>query len=161
MFNRVILVGRLVADPEVRYTPSGVPVVSFRLAVDRPTRRGMERQTDFIRIVTFRRLAEFAQSYLTKGRLVLVEGRLQVNSYTDRMGQRRTAVDVIAFNVQFMDRKPEGVAPAAPSASAASTGFPSPLETAELLPEQDVPIDDIVLDELPPFDEEESNEFPF
>jgi len=60
-----------------------------------------------------------------------------------------------------MDRKPEGVAPAAPSASAAGTGFPSPLETTDFLPEQDVPIDDIVLDELPPLDEEESNEFPF
>jgi single-strand DNA-binding protein len=120
----------------------------------------MERQTDFIRIVTFRRLAEFVQSYLTKGRLVLVEGRLQVNSYTDRMGQRRTAVDVIAYNVQFMDRKPEGIAPAAPSV-APSAGFPSPLETPDIPPEQDVPIDDIVLDELPPPEDEEGNEFPF
>jgi len=160
LFNRVILVGRLVADPEVRYTPEGIPIASFRLAVDRPTRRGMERQTDFIRIVTFRRLAEFVQSYLTKGRLVLVEGRLQVNSYTDRMGQRRTAVDVIAYNVQFMDRKPEGIAPAAPSV-APSAGFPSPLETPDIPPEQDVPIDDIVLDELPPPEDEEGNEFPF
>jgi single-strand DNA-binding protein len=159
LFNRVILVGRLVADPEVRYTPDGIPIASFRLAVDRPTRRGMERQTDFIRIVTFRRLAEFVQSYLTKGRLVLVEGRLQVNSYTDRMGQRRTAVDVVAFNVQFMDRKPEGVTPAAPSV-ASGAGFPSSLEPMDILPEQDVPIDDIVLDELPP-PEEEGNEFPF
>ena len=160
MFNRVILVGRLVADPEIRYTPDGIPIASFRLAVDRPTRRGMEKQTDFIRVVTFRRLAEFVQSYLTKGRLVLVEGRLQVNSYTDRMGQRRTAVDVIAFTVQFMDRKPEGVAPAAPPI-ATSPSFPSPLESADILPEQDVPIDDIVLDELPPPEDEEGSEFPF
>jgi single-strand DNA-binding protein len=127
--------------------------------VDRPTRRGTERQTDFIRIVTFRRLAEFAQNYLTKGRLVLVEGRLQVNSYTDRMGQRRTAVDVIAFTVQFMDRKPEGVAPTAASA-VAGTSFPAPIEP-DALPEQDVPIDEVVLDELPLPDEEGSEEFPF
>ena len=156
MFNRVILVGRLVADPEVRYTPDGIPIASFRLAVDRPPRRGMERQTDFIRIVTFRRLAEFVQSYLKKGRLVLVEGRLQINSYTDRMGQRRTAVDVVAFNVQFMDKKPEGVPFSAPSVA----GFPSSLEPMDILPEQDAPIDDIVLDELPP-PEEEGSEFPF
>lgn len=160
MFNRVILVGRLVADPEVRYTPEGIPIASFRLAVDRPTRRGAERQTDFIRVVTFRRLAEFAQAYLTKGRLVLVEGRLQVNSYTDRFGQRRTAVDVIAFNVQFMDRKPGSVAPTA-SPPYTGAGYPAPLEP-EGLPEQDVPIDEVILDELPPPEEDEGgDEFPF
>ncbi|MCX7642758.1 MAG: single-stranded DNA-binding protein [Armatimonadetes bacterium] len=158
MFNRVILVGRLVADPEIRYTPDGIPVASFRLAVDRPTRRGMEKQTDFIRIVTFRRLAEFAQSYLTKGRLVLVEGRLQVSNYVDRMGQRRTSVDVIAFAIQFMDRKPEGVAPTTPPVI---SGYPTPLES-DILPEQDMPIDDSVLEELPPFEEEDgTEEFPF
>lgn len=158
MFNRVILVGRLVADPEIRYTPDGIPVASFRLAVDRPTRRGVEKQTDFIRVVTFRRLAEFAQSYLTKGRLVLVEGRLQVSNYTDRMGQRRTSVDVIAFTVQFMDRKPEGVAPTVPPAVGV---YPAPLES-DIIPEQDVPIDDSVLEDLPPFEEEEgAEEFPF
>jgi len=157
MFNRVILVGRLVADPEIRYTPDGIPVVSFRLAVDRPTRRGTERQTDFIRIVAFRRLAEFAHSYLTKGRLVLVEGRLQVSNYIDRMGQRRTSIDVIAFAIQFMDRKPEGAAPTAPTVTG---GYPTPLES-DILPEQDVPIDDAILEELPPPEEEEGEEFPF
>lgn len=159
MFNRVILVGRLVADPEIRYTPEGIPIASFRLAVERPTRKGMEKQTDFIRIVTFRRLAEFAQSYLTKGRLVLIEGRLQVSNYTDRMGQRRTSVDVIAFTVQFMDRKPEGIAPTVPPFASA---YPTPLES-DFLPEQDVPIDNSVLEDLPPFEEEEegTGEFPF
>ncbi len=157
MFNRVILVGRLVADPEVRYTPDGIPIASFRLAVDRPTRKGAEKQTDFFRIVTFRRQAEFAQSYLTKGRLVLVEGRLQSNSYTDRMGQRRTSVDVIAFSIQFMDRRPEGVAT---TITPISEGYPTPLES-DFMPEQDMPIDDSVLEELPPFEEEEKEEFPF
>ncbi|MCS7263281.1 MAG: single-stranded DNA-binding protein [Armatimonadetes bacterium] len=157
MFNRVILVGRLVADPEIRYTPDGIPIASFRIAVDRPTKKGLERQTDFIRIVTFRRLAEFAQSYLTKGRLVLVEGRLQVSNYTDRMGQRRTSVDVIAFTVQFMDKKPEGAMPAVPPVVGA---YPTPLES-DFLPEQDVPVDDSVLEDLPPFEEEGTEEFPF
>lgn len=156
MFNRVILVGRLVADPEVRYTPDGLPIASFRLAVNRPTRRGMEQQADFIRIVTFRRLAEFAQSYLAKGRLVLVEGKLRTRSYTDRMGQRRAMTEIWADNIQFMERKPEGVAPAA-----AATGLPMPLESVDL-PEQDVPLDDAILDELPlPEEEEGTDEFPF
>jgi len=117
----------------------------------------MEKQTDFIRIVAFRRLAEFAHSYLTKGRLVLVEGRLQVSNYVDRLGQRRTSVDVIAFAIQFMDRKPEGVTPASPVLEG---NYPAPLES-DILPEQDVPIDDAILEELPPPDEEEVEEFPF
>lgn len=158
MFNRVILVGRVVADPEIRYTSEGIPVAIFRLAVDRPAWKRTEKQTDFIRIVTFRRLAEFSQNYLTKGRLILVEGRLRVSSYTDRMGQRRTSVDVLAATIQFMDRKPEGIAPAPPSIAG---GYPTPLES-EILPEQDVPIDDEILEELPPDEGEmESEEFPF
>ena len=87
----------------------------------------------------------------------MVEGRLQVNNYIDRMGQRRTSVDVIAFAIQFMDRKPEGVTPAP---SAMEGGYPTPLES-DILPEQDVPIDDAILEELPPPDEEEAEEFPF
>ncbi len=156
MFNRVILVGRLVADPEVRYTPDGIPIATFRLAVNRPVRRNAEQQVDYIRIVTFRRLAEFAQSYLTKGRLVLVEGKLRTRSYNDRMGQRRVATEIWADTIQFMERRPEGIAPAAPPVSG---GFPTPLES-DFLPEQDMPIDDTVLEELPP-PEEEGEEFPF
>ena len=108
MLNRVILVGRLVADPELRYTPSGVPVASFRLAVDRQFKsQGGERETDFINIVAWRRSAEFAANYLGKGRLVAVEGRLQIRQWTTQDGQRRTTAEVVADNVQGLDRPRE------------------------------------------------------
>ncbi len=157
MFNRVILVGRLVADPEVRYTPDGIPIAIFRIAVNRPVRRGAEQQVDYFRIVTFRRLAEFAQSYLTKGRLILVEGKLRTRSYNDAMGQRRTTTEIWADAVQFMERRPDTVPPVAPSVA---SNFPVPLED-EVLPEQDMPVDDAVLEDLPPFLEEEEGEHPF
>jgi single-strand DNA-binding protein len=108
MLNRVILVGRLVADPELRYTPSGVPVASLRLAVDRQFKsQGGERETDFINIVAWRRTAEFAANYLSKGRLISVEGRLQVRQWTTQDGQRRTSYDVVADNLQALDRPRE------------------------------------------------------
>jgi single-strand DNA-binding protein len=106
MINRIVLVGRLVADPEARYTPSGVAVTNFRIAVDRPfTNPQGEREADFINIVTWRQTAEFAANYLTKGRLVAVDGRLQMRSYTDRDGNRRTAAEVVADNVRPLDSK--------------------------------------------------------
>ncbi|MFB3880521.1 MAG: single-stranded DNA-binding protein [Armatimonadota bacterium] len=108
MLNRVILIGRLTADPELRYTPSGVPVASFRLAVDRQFKsQGGERETDFINIVAWRKSAEFATNYLGKGRLVSIEGRLQVRQWTTQDGQRRTSYDVVADNIQGLDRPRE------------------------------------------------------
>ncbi len=109
--NRIILIGRLVADPELRYTPSGVPVANFRLAVDRPFRtQGGEKETDFINIVAWRKSAEFATNYLTKGRLVAVEGRLQIRQWTTNDGQKRTTAEVVADNVQGLDRPREQAA---------------------------------------------------
>jgi len=114
MINRVILVGRMVADPELRYTPSGVAVAKFRLAVDRSFVNAQgERQTDFIDIVAWRQSAQFAADYLRKGRLVGVEGRLQVRSYTTQDGQRRRASEVVADHVQGLDRAREEERPAA------------------------------------------------
>ncbi len=108
MYNRIILVGRLTADPELRYTPNGVPVVTFRLAVDRARPRdGGEKQTDFINIVAWRQQAEFAANYLNKGRLVLVEGRLQIRQWTTPEGMRRSAAEVVSFMVRALDRKRE------------------------------------------------------
>lgn len=133
--------GRLVADPDKRSLPDGRAVANFRLAVDRPGRAG-ERQTDFIRIVAFGRTAEFVADYLTKGRLVLVEGRLQIRQFTDRNGQSRTVVEVIARNIQFMDKKPEGVSPAA------------------VVPEPEIPIDEFP-EELTLEEEEEDFPRPF
>lgn len=108
MVNKVILVGRLCTDPELKYTPSGVAVANFRVAVDRPfTNAQGERETDFIDVVTWRQNAEFVNSYLTKGRLVLVEGRLQVRQWQTQDGQRRRNTEVVADQVRALDRPRE------------------------------------------------------
>lgn len=109
MLNRVILIGRLTRDPELRYTPSGVPVASFTLAVDRPyVNQQGERGTDFIRVVVWRKLAETCTSHLGKGRLVAVDGRLQVRSFEGTDGVRRQASEVVAETVRFLDWPKEG-----------------------------------------------------
>jgi single-strand DNA-binding protein len=121
VFNKAILVGRLCNDPELRYTPSGVAVANFRLAVDRQfTNPQGERETDFIDIVAWRQDAEFAANYLTKGRLVLVDGRIQVRNWTTQDGQRRRNVEVVADRVRGLDRPREGQGGAGAGASAES-----------------------------------------
>lgn len=107
MLNKIFLQGRLVADPELRHTNSGVAVASFRLAVDRDfkNRDTNERSTDFISCVAWRQTGEFVSRYFTKGRMAIVEGRLQIREYTDRDGNRRTAAEVVADNVYFGDSK--------------------------------------------------------
>ncbi|MEK3783445.1 single-stranded DNA-binding protein [Paenibacillus sp. FSL R5-0810] len=109
MLNRVILIGRLTRDPELRYTPSGVAVTQFTLAVDRPfTGQGGEREADFIPIVTWRQLAETCANYLRKGRLTAVEGRIQVRNYENNEGKRVYVTEVIADNVRFLESNREG-----------------------------------------------------
>lgn len=121
MLNRVILIGRLVADPELRYTQNGIAVTSFRIAVDRPfTNQQGERETDFINIVTWRKLAELCASHLSKGRLVGVDGRLQVRTYDASDGTRRQAAEVVADNVQFLG--PKGGAGSAEAAAGEDLG---------------------------------------
>lgn len=100
MLNRVILIGRLTRDPELRYTPAAVAVTSFTLAVDRPQR---EKEADFIPIITWRQLAETVAQHMKKGRLVAVEGRLQVRNYDNNEGKRVYVTEVIADNVRFLD----------------------------------------------------------
>ena len=124
-YNRIILVGRLTRDPELRATPDGISVVRFTLAVDRGMRAGEERQTDFFDIVAFRQLADNVANYVTKGRLVLVEGKLQTRSYTDREGNRRKAYEVIADTVRFLERIREGE-PEADADMPASAAAPAP-----------------------------------
>ena len=105
MLNRVILIGRLVADPQLRYTQTGIAVTNFTLAVDRPfVGQSGEREADFIDIVTWRKQAEVCANHLTKGRLVAIEGRLQIRSYDDQNGVRRKAAEVVADQVRFLDR---------------------------------------------------------
>ena len=104
MLNRVVLIGRLVRDPELRYTPSGAAVANFTIAVDRQftTKQGT-KETDFIDIVTWQKLAETVANNLGKGRLVAIEGRLQVRSYETQEGQKRKVAEVVADNVRFLD----------------------------------------------------------
>ncbi|MBI3975936.1 MAG: single-stranded DNA-binding protein [Armatimonadetes bacterium] len=131
MLNRVILIGRLTRDPELRYVPSGQPVASFSLAVDRPfTNQAGERETDFIDIVAWRKLADQVSQHLSKGRLVAVEGRLQIRSYETQDGQKRKVAEVVADAVRFLDRKDRQT----PAASG------EPQAAADFEPEQeDVP----------------------
>lgn len=111
MLNRIVLIGRLTRDPEMRYTPQGVPVASFSLAVDRPfTNQQGQRETDFIDCVAWRKLGETVGNHLTKGRLVAVEGRLQVRSYEAQDGSKRRAAEVVCDSVRFLDRPRDGQA---------------------------------------------------
>ena len=106
LINRIVLIGRLTADPELRQTPNGVSVTTFTLAVDRSfTKQNGEKETDFIRIVTWRGLAENCANYLKKGRLAAVDGRLQIRSYENKEGRRMTIAEVIADNVRFLESK--------------------------------------------------------
>lgn len=109
MLNRIILIGRMVADPEIRYTQSGIAMVNFRLAVDRRYKSASgEKETDFINIVAWRKTAELVGQYLKKGKLVAVEGSLQQRSYQTREGEKRTIYEVQADSVQFIDRSGTG-----------------------------------------------------
>ena len=105
MFNLVVLTGRLTADPELKTTSNGTSVVSFSIAVDRRYRSGEERQTDFINIVAWRSSAEFISKYFKKGSLIGIEGSIQTRKYTDKNGNNRTAFEVVANNVQFVESK--------------------------------------------------------
>ena len=107
MLNHIDLMGRLVRDPELRYTQSQLPVVSFRIAVDRDFggRDGSEKQADFIDIVAWRSTAEFVSKYFAKGSMAVISGRLQMREWTDRDGNRRTSAEVVADNVYFGDSR--------------------------------------------------------
>jgi single-strand DNA-binding protein len=109
MINRIILVGRLTKDPELRYTPNGVAVANFTLAVNRPfTNQQGDREADFINIVVWRRQAENAANFLKKGSLAGVDGRLQTRSYDNNEGRRVYVTEVMAESVQFLEPKGSG-----------------------------------------------------
>ena len=110
MLNKIILMGRLTRDPELRHTQTGTAVASFSLAVDRDfkDRNTGEKATDFIDIVAWRQTGEFVSKYFTKGRMAVVEGRLQMRDWTDKEGNKRRAAEVVADNVYFGDSKRDG-----------------------------------------------------
>jgi len=104
MVNKAFLIGRLVRDPETRVTLSGISVTRFTVAIDRSFKRNdPDKVTDFLRIVTWRRLAEICGQYLKKGKLVAIEGRLQVDSY-EKDGEKKYSAEVVADNVQMLDK---------------------------------------------------------
>ena len=110
MLNKIFLMGRLTRDPELRRTQTGTPVASFTLAVDRDfkDRSTGERATDFIDVVAWRQTGEFVSRYFTKGRMAVVEGRLQMRDWTDKDGNKRRAAEVVADQVYFGDSKRDG-----------------------------------------------------
>ena len=107
MLNHIVIMGRLTRDPELRRTGSGIAVTSFSLAVDRDFggREGGERETDFIDCVAWRHTGEFVSKYFTKGRMIVVSGRLQIRSWTDKDGNKRRTAEVVADNCYFGDSK--------------------------------------------------------
>ena len=113
MLNKIFLMGRLTRDPELRRTGSGTAVASFSLAVDRDCKsQSGEKETDFIDIVAWRNTAEFVSKYFTKGRMAVVEGRLQIRDWTDKEGNKRRSSEVVADSIYFGDSKKDTGMPA-------------------------------------------------
>lgn len=107
MLNKCFLLGRMTKDPEIRRTNGGAAVTSFTLAVDRDFKTNGEKETDFIEVVAWRNTAEFVSKYFSKGRMAIVEGRLQIRDWTDKNGNKRRTAEVVADNVYFGDSKKE------------------------------------------------------
>ena len=135
MLNRIILMGRLTRDPELRHTQTGTPVASFSLAVDRDFKDKTtgEKSTDFIDIVAWRQTAEFVSRFFTKGRMAVVEGRLQIRDWKDKEGNNRRSAEVVADNVYFGDSRPGGAGgnngaySQAPAYGAPAGGYSAPV----------------------------------
>ncbi|MBU5419629.1 single-stranded DNA-binding protein [Acetanaerobacterium sp. MSJ-12] len=109
MLNIAAIMGRLTADPELRQTPNNVPVTSFTVAVARSfVKQGQERQTDFINVVAWGKTAEFVCRYFKKGNLIAVDGSIQARKYQDKAGNNRTAVEIVAANVNFCGKQETG-----------------------------------------------------
>ncbi|MCK5682976.1 single-stranded DNA-binding protein [bacterium] len=133
--NKIMLIGRLTRDPELRYTQQGTAVANFSLAVDRTFKnQAGETQTDFIKVVVWRKLAETIGKYLVKGSLVYVEGSLQLNKYEDSNNIKRTSAEVMANTIQFLDKK---------SKTSPESSKTAPSEFDHM------PVDDFTTDDIP------------
>ncbi len=148
--NRVVLVGRLTRDPELRATPDGMSVARFGLAVKRSSRD--DSGTDFFEVVAFRQLAETIANYITKGTLVLVDGRLQTRTYTDREGVIRKVVEIIADTVRFLERR--ATEPTPTYAPTPTTSAPTPTADSPSLAQQPT-----ISTPPPPTDNDGTSEF--
>lgn len=127
MLNRIVIMGRLTRDPELRHTQTGTPVASFTVACDRDfkDKQTGEKATDFIDIVAWRQTAEFVSRFFTKGRMAAVEGRLQVRDYKDKDGNKRRAAEVVADNVYFGDSRKDTEGGSAPAGGYSAPPGPS------------------------------------
>ena len=124
MYNKVIMMGRLTRDPELKATPNGVSVCKFSIAVDRRFQnKGEEKKADFFNIVAWRQTGEFVSRYFGKGNLILVEGELQTSKYTDKSGEKRSAIEINVQSTSFCE-----------SASSGSSAAPSPAPNFEEMP---------------------------
>ena len=128
MLNRIVLIGRLTKDPELRYTQNGTAVCTFTMAVDRPYKADGQKQTDFLDIVVWRQQGESCANYLSKGKLVAVDGSLQTRTYETKDGSKRKAYEVVADNVRFLSPK------TAEDGRAADKGYALPDPSDEDLP---------------------------
>ncbi len=129
MLNRIVIIGRLTRDPELKQTTNGLSVATFTLAVDRAFKNAAgEKETDFISVVVWRAQAESCATYLSKGKLAAVDGRLQIRSYEAQDGTKRTVAEVVAENVKFLSPKDSSISPSAPMP-----------EIGEMMPPDDVP----------------------
>lgn len=132
MLNKIFIMGRLTRDPELRRTQSGTAVTSFSLAVDRDFKsKSGEKETDFIDVVAWRSTAEFVAKYFTKGRMAIVEGRLQIRPWTDKDGNNRRSAEVVADNIYFGDSKRDSAGDmggySAPAYTAPAGGYSAPV----------------------------------
>ena len=132
MLNKIFIMGRLTRDPELRRTQSGTAVTSFSLAVDRDFKsQSGEKETDFIDVVAGRSTAEFVAKYFTKGRMAIVEGRLQIRPWTDKDGNNRRSAEVVADNIYFGDSKRDSAGDmggySAPAYTAPAGGYSAPV----------------------------------
>ena len=128
MLNHIVIMGRLTRDPELRRTGTGVAVASFTVAVDRDFggREGGEKETDFIDCVAWRQTGEFVSKYFTKGRMIVVSGRLQIRSWTDKDGNKRRTAEVVADNCYFGDSKRDGDSGSAFGGNSFSNAYAAP-----------------------------------
>ena len=135
--NKVVLIGRLTKDPELRYTPSNVPTTTFSLAVNRNfTNQNGVREADFINIVVWRKQAETAKKYLSKGSLIAIEGRIQTRSYDAQDGSKRYVTEVVVENAEFVGGKNDG---STPTVSTDTTYMDAPAEAPiDVMPEYDI-----------------------
>lgn len=132
MYNKVIMMGRICSDPELKTTPNGVNVCSFRIAVERRfQQKGEERKTDFFNVVAWRSTGELVNKYFGKGKMILVEGEMQTRQYTDKSGNQATWYEIVAERVSFTGEKAEKSANTAPEESTpTSAPTPAPQSTS-------------------------------